>query len=133
MYAKTLIAARPPVPGLVGTTLNAVVLLPQLLKRGWAVFGGPPSRRPVGELVIDADRLQVVVDGQVLLDDTNAIGPAGWWPAVDALDGAVWSSSAADTDVNLTGGTLGQQLTALKNAGQGAVYAALPVRIELPE
>lgn len=132
MYAKTLIAGRPPVPGLVGTTLNPAVLLAQLLERGWSVFGEPPPRRPVGELVIDADRLQVIVDGQVLLDDTNSVGPDGWWSAVDALDGRCVVIVCADSDVNLAGGTLGQQLTALKNAGHGAVYAALPVRIEMP-
>lgn len=131
MYAKTLVPGPPPVPGLVGTTHDATVLIPQLLGLGWAVFGDPPPHRPIGELIIGADRLRLVVAGQALLDDANPAGPAGWWPAVDSLDGRCVVIVCADHHVNLPSPTLGPQLTALMGTGQ-AVYAALPVRTELP-
>lgn len=131
VYAKTLVPGAPAVPGLVGTTREAPVLVPQLLQRGWAVFGEPPPRRAVGELVISADRLRLLVAGQVLLDDANPAGPDGWWAAVDGLAGRCVVIVCAADDLDLAAGHAGEQLAGLRDTGR-AVFAALPVRTELP-
>lgn len=130
MYAKTLVPGPPAVPGLVGTTRDAPVLVPQLLERGWAVFGDPTPGRAAGELVFSADRLRLMVEGQVLLDDANPAGPAGWWAAVDALAGRCVVIVCANSDLDLAGNHARQQLTALRDTGRAA-FAALPVRTEL--
>jgi hypothetical protein len=46
VYAKTLIPGAAPVPALMATTDEAVVLLPQLSVRGWAPFWLPAT--PIG-------------------------------------------------------------------------------------
>ncbi len=75
------------------TAADAAVLLPQLMDRGWAPFGEPAPTAAADELVIGADRLQIMVDGQALLDDVNPAAPDGWWSAVDGLGAGVSSWS----------------------------------------
>ena len=69
VYAKTLIPGPHPVPALMATTDDADVLLPQLTARGCAPFGDPLPWSAAGEVVVGADRLQLVIDNQALLDD----------------------------------------------------------------
>lgn len=76
VYAKTLIPGPHPVPALMATTNDADVLLPQLLGRGWALFGEPLPQGAAGRLVVGADRLQLVIDDQALLDDLNPCTPS---------------------------------------------------------
>jgi hypothetical protein len=92
VYAKTLIPGPNPVPALMATTDDAESLIVQLLNRGWALFGEPLPDQPAGRLVVGADRLQLVVDGQALLDDLNPYAPDGWWPAVDGAPGPLHRS-----------------------------------------
>ena len=87
VYAKTLIPGPNAVPALMATTDDADVLLPQLLDRGWAVFGEPLPQAAAGRLVVGSDRLQLVVDDQALLDDLNPYAPDGWWAAIDGTGG----------------------------------------------
>jgi hypothetical protein len=43
-------------------------------------FGEPLRLAPVGQLRIGVDRLQVVIDGEMVLhDDANPASPEGWW------------------------------------------------------
>lgn len=130
MYAKTLVAGRHPLPALVGTAPDVSILLGQLLERGWALFGTTPSDWAAGELLIGTSRLQLVVDGQPLLDDVNPAGPPGWWAAVDDRGGRCAVIICADHDLDLTSGDTGAQLAALMDTGK-AVHAALPVRTDL--
>ena len=85
VYAKTLIPGPHAVPALMTTTDDPDILLPQLLDRGWALFGEPLPQGAAGRLVVGSDRLQLVVDDQVLLDDFNPNAPDGWSAAVDGL------------------------------------------------
>lgn len=72
MYAKTLVPGPPvDIPSLMSTTDDPDVLLPQLRALGWGRFGGPVPPAPAGQLVISPDRLQLVVDGQAVLDDSQ--------------------------------------------------------------
>ena len=87
MYAKTLIPGTRPIPALMATTNQADTLWPQLLARGWVPFGNS-LRAATGELRIGVDRLQLMLDGHVVLDDdANPASPEGWWTAVDNLNG----------------------------------------------
>jgi hypothetical protein len=126
MYAKTLVPGPHPVPALMATTDDADTLLPQLLKRGWALFGEPPPPAPSGRLVVGSDRLQLMVDGQALLDDLNPYAPDGWWDAVDGLQGRCFVVIVPDGDVDLSHHAAGEQLEALMGTGR-AVFATLPV------
>jgi hypothetical protein len=108
------------------TTDDADTLVPQLLDRGWALFGEPPSPAPAGRLVVGADRLQLVVEDQALLDDLNPYAPDGWWAAVDGLQGRCVVVIVRDGDVDLSHYSAGEQLVALMGTGR-AVFAALPV------
>ena len=132
VYAKTLIPGPHPVPALMATTADPDILLPQLLDRGWALFGERPPAQAAGELVIGADRLQLVVDDQALLDDLNPYAPDGWWAAVDALQGRCVVVIAGNGDVDLAHHDAGTQLAALMGTGR-AVFAALRVRTDLED
>jgi hypothetical protein len=88
VYAKTLIPGTRPIPALMATGSQADVLRQQLLERGWVRFGEPLQPAAAGEPRIGVDRLQVVIDGDVVLDDDgNPASPEGWWAAVDTLGG----------------------------------------------
>ena len=126
VYAKTLIPGPTPLPALMATTDDADVLVPQLLDRAWVLFGEPLPAAPAGRVVVGSDRLQLVVDGQVLLDDLNPWAPDGWWTAVDGLQGRCVVVIARDGDVDLAHHDAGAQLAALMGSGR-AVFAALPV------
>ena len=132
MYAKTLIPGPHAVPALMATTDDADILLPQLLDRGWALFGEPLPQQAAGRLVVGSDRLQLVVDDQALLDDLNPYAPDGWWAAVDGLHGKCVVVIARDGDVDLAHHDAGQQLAALMGTGR-AVFAALLVETLLEE
>ena len=125
MYAKTLIPGPNAVPALMATTDDADILLPQLLDRGWALFG-EPLPTAAGRLVVGSDRLQLVVDDQALLDDLNPYAPDGWWAAVDELQGKCVVVIARDGEVDLAHHDAGAQLAALMGTGR-AVFAVLPV------
>lgn len=60
VYAKTLIPGPHAVPALMATTDDADILVPQLLDRGWALFGEPLPAAAAGRLVVGSDRLQLV-------------------------------------------------------------------------
>ena len=113
MYAKTLIPGPHPVPALMATTDEADVLLPQLSDRGWALFGDPLPTAAAGQVVVGADRLQLVVDDQALLDDLNPYAPDGWWSAVDGMQGRCVVVVVRDGDVDLAHHEGGDQLAAL--------------------
>lgn len=81
--------------------------------------------------MVGADRLQLVVDDQALLDDLNPWAPDGWWAAVDQLQGRCVVVIVRDGDVDLTHHNSGDQLAALMGTGR-AVFAALPVTTNLP-
>lgn len=113
------------------TASDAAVLLPQLLDRGWALWGEPPPpAAAAGELIIGADRLQLVIDGQALLEDVNPAAPDGWWAAVDGMAGRCVVVVTRPEDVDLTHHEAGAQLVALMGTGR-AVFAALPVVTDL--
>lgn len=127
VYAKTLIPGTRPIPALMATSSQAEVLRPQLLQRGWVRFGEPLQPTAAGELRIGVDRLQVVIDGDAVLDDdANPASPQGWWAAVDTLGGHCIVVMIRDGAVDLTRPEAGGQLVALLNTDH-ALSAALPV------
>ena len=132
MYAKSVIPGPNPLPALMATTDDADILLPQLLDRGWALFGEPLPSAPAGWVVVGSDRLQLVVDDQALLDDLNPYAPDGWWAAVDGLQGKCVVVIVRDGDVDLAHHDAGAQLAVLMGTGR-AVFAALPVETLLAE
>ena len=111
--AKTLIPGSHPVPALIWATSQAAVLIPQLLDRGWGPFSARLPDDARGELVIGADRMQLVVDDQMLLDDTNPPAPDGWWAAVDRLDNCCVVVIVADGEMDLAHPRAGEQLATL--------------------
>lgn len=126
MYAKTLIPGSMPIACLVATAEQPDVLLPQLLDRGWDWFGSTIPANLQGDLVIDHQRLRLVVDGQILLDDLNPASPAGWWAAVDQLQGRCAVIIVRREDVDLTDKASGLQLQSVLDQ-QRAVWAFLPL------
>lgn len=108
------------------TTDEADVLMPQLTTRGWVPLGDPLPTAVEGQIVIGADRLRLVVDGQALLDDLNPYAPDGWWAAVDGREGQCLVVIFRASDLDLGSEHTGQQLVALVGTGR-AVYASLPV------
>ena len=126
MYAKTLVPGPRPVAALMATTNEADVLVPQLAARGWVPFGDPLKTAAEGQIVIGADRLRLVVAGQVLLDDLNPYAPDGWWTAVDQRQGRCLVVILRAGDVDLAADDAGEQLTALLGSNS-SVSASLPV------
>ena len=108
------------------TTDDADTLLPQLLDRGWALFGEPLPTGTAGRVVVGSDRLQLVIEDQTLLDDLNPYAPDGWWAAVDGLQAKCVVVIVRDGDVDLAHHDASAQLAALMGPGR-AVFAALPV------
>jgi hypothetical protein len=132
VYAKTLIPGPHPIPALMATTADADTLMPQLTDRGWVRFGERLPAAAAGQVVIGADRLQLLVDGQALLDDLNPYAPDGWWSAVDTLHGRCVVVIVRNGDVDLAHHQAGEQLAALIGTGR-AVSAALPVVTNLTD
>lgn len=132
MSAKTLIPGSHPVPALICATSKAAVLLPELLDRGRGPFSARLPDDARGELIISADRLQLVVDEQVLFDEINPPAPDGWWAAVDRLDSCCVVVIVAEGEIDLTHPRSGEQLAVLMGTGR-AVFAALPIRTALLE
>lgn len=131
MHAKSLLPAGggwPATPLLLATT-SAPHLLVQLQRYGFGTLS-PAGEFPstVGaELRIDHTRLQLVVDGQALLDDEDGRAPDGWWRAVDEWGGQciVWVIAAP---VDLGNPDLGQVLNRLVDAGTDlSVTGRVPV------
>ncbi|HEY0239388.1 MAG TPA: hypothetical protein VGC37_12135 [Friedmanniella sp.] len=102
------------------------MLLPQLTARGWVPLGDPLPPEVEGQIVIGADRLRLVIDGQALLDDLNPYAPDGWWAAVDGRESRCLVVIFRSGDVDLASQYTGQQLAALVGTGR-AVSASLPV------
>ena len=117
-------------PALLATSSDATVLLPQLLDRGWALFGEQPPTAAAGVLFLGPEWLQLMVDGQALLDDVNPAAPDGWWAAVDGRGDRCVVVVTHETDVDLAHHDAGAQLVALLGIGR-AVLAALPVVTDL--
>jgi hypothetical protein len=79
------------------------------------------------------DRLQVVLDGNVVLDDdANPASPEGCWAAVDTLGGHCIVVMVRDGAVDLTQPQAVDRLVALLNTDH-ALSAALPVVTNLTE
>jgi hypothetical protein len=113
VYAKTVIPGTRPIPALMATGSQADVLRQQLLERGWVRFGEPLQPAAAGEPRIGVDRLQVGIDGDVVLDDDgNPASPEGWWAAVDTLGGHCIGVMIRDGAVGLTQPQAGDQLVA---------------------
>ena len=89
-------------PSLLSTT-SEPELFEQLIDRGWAAYGAEsgPGEPSTSRLYITHQSLQLVVEGQILLDDLDPTAPPGWWRAVDSFDGR-WSSSAARMSICMT-------------------------------
>ncbi|GAA1427362.1 hypothetical protein GCM10009616_04340 [Microlunatus lacustris] len=131
MYVKTLIPGSRPIPALMAATSPDEMLRLQLSRQGWVSFGRPLQPGAVGEVRVGVDRLQVVANGRVVLDDgTNPVSPSGWWAAVDDLGGHCVVVMVRDGSVDLAQPDAGDRLATLLNTDQ-AISAALPVVTDL--
>lgn len=104
MYAKTLVLGPPiSIPTVVGTTSAMDELLPELINHGWSPYGAEFTGHGDGRLNLTLDqRLQVIVGGKVILDDTNPIAPPGWYEATEAIGGRCIVIVLRPSDVDLT-------------------------------
>lgn len=133
VYVKTLIPGTRPIPALMASSSEPDSLRSQLLDRGWVAFGQALQPKAAGELRIGVDRLQVVIDGDVVLDDAaNPASPEGWWAAVDTLGGHCIVVILPAGTVDLTDPETGDQLVGLLNTDH-ALSAALPVVTDLTD
>ena len=126
MYVKTLMHRMLTVPTLIATTDEGGALLPRLRSRGWGRFGGGVPQTPAGGLVVSEARLQLLVDGEVLLDDVNPPSPDGWWKAVDRFEGQCAVVVVRGGEVDLDERGLDAWLISLADTDR-AVFAVLPV------
>lgn len=134
-YAKTLVPSTPPVPLLVATTREPV-LLRQLAGYGFvdpAEYGGF-GQASAARVVIDHTHLALVVDGQVLLDDAGGdpAAPDGWWRAVDRLGGLVdvWITTA---DLDSGSDDLGPAMARLMDVRGMSMSALVPIEHSAPD
>lgn len=131
VYVKTLIPGSRPIPALMAATSPDEMLRLQLSRQGWVSFGRPLQPGAVGEVRVGVDRLQIVANGRVVLDDgTNPVSPAGWWAAVDNLGGHCVVVMVRDGAVDLALPDAGDRLATLLNSDQ-AISAALRVVTDL--
>ena len=127
MYAKTLVLMPTgAIPMIAATTSALDVLASQLLSRGWGPFDGRSAPAGSGHLTVSHDRLQLLVDGQVLLDDLNPAAPDGWWAAVDGFAGRCVVVVVATGRLDLTRPDVGGQMVELMDE-QAGVWAVLPI------
>lgn len=125
MYAKTLIPGTH--PGADGHHRPGRRLWPQLLARGWVPLGDSLQPGAAGQLRIGVDRLQLVLDEDVVLDDdANPASPTGWWAAVDSLNSHCIVVMIRGGVVDLRSPQAGDQLASLLYTHH-AISAALPV------
>jgi hypothetical protein len=88
VHVKSLIPGGRPIPALLAVASPDELLRLRLSRQGWVPFGRSLQPGAVGEVRVGVDRIQVLAEGRVLLDDsTNAVSPPGWWTAVDDLGG----------------------------------------------
>jgi hypothetical protein len=118
------------VPALLATAADATVLLPQLLDRDWALFGEQPPTAAAGVLFLGPEWLQLMVDGQALLDDVNPAAPERLVGRRRRPGDRCVVVVTHETDVDLAHHDSGAQLVALLGIGR-AVLAALPVVTDL--
>ncbi len=128
MYAKILIlVGEHHLPGILATTSRYPDVKANLKARGWDDYGRELPVGAAGEITIGSEGFQVVVDGMVMLsDDVNPVSPAGWWAAVDQLQGRCLVIVAPTGVLDFESELLGAQLDALRDTGQ-AINAGLPV------
>ncbi len=127
VYAKTFIPGGRPVPALMAATTADRLLRLQLSRRGWVRFGQPLQPGAVGQVHLGVDRLQVVIDDTMVLDDgANPTSPEGWWAAVDALGGHCVVVMVREGALDLAQPGADAQLVTLLNTDR-AMSAALPV------
>ena len=120
MYAKTLIPGPLPTPTLTATTSVAHQLFPELLASGWKRYGVEDLAVSRTDVLITHDSLQLVVDGIVVLSDIDPASPAGWWEAVDGIDGQCVVVVLKTGDIDLHDPQLGarqRELMAKPDAG----------------
>lgn len=127
MFAKALIPGDPPVPSLQVTTSVGEQLFGQLLREGWSEFGAALSSPAGSQLLVTHRSLQLVVNGQVLLEDLDPAAPAGWWPAVDGLGGRCVVLIVRTGAVDLADPAAGRVLQGLMGQTGAGVWGLVPV------
>lgn len=126
MFAKTLIPGPHPVPALVAAVGGRDGLLGRLRDRGWAAFGATSPPATGDAVLVRGGHLQLVVDGEIVLDDLNPAAPTLWWSAVSDLQERCVAVVAAEEDLDLTGHEARDQLVGLLGSGR-ALAATVPV------
>lgn len=126
MYAKTLVPGPLPTPTLTATT-SVDALFGQLLDSGWAHYGSPLVETASTRLLITHASLQLVVDGEVILDDRDSGSPQGWWAAVDAIGGKCVVVVLRTDDVDLNDPLAGARMRELMEEPGSGVWAIVPI------
>lgn len=115
-------------PSLLSTT-SEPELFEQLIDRGWAAYGAEsgPGEPSTSRLYITHQSLQLVVEGQILLDDLDPTAPPGWWRAVDSFDGRCVVVVVRSEDVDLHDPNSGKTLQRLMDDPESGVWALVPI------
>lgn len=113
---------------LIATAPEGAILPAQLHSLGWATYGNIAENVP-GEVYIAIDRLQVTVNGSIVLDDSDGdpVSPPGWWEAVSAADDRCLVIIVPGNVVQLGNPNVSSQLTTLIDSDTTA-SALVPVR-----
>ena len=127
MYVKTVVPGPLAIATLTATSTREVVF-GQLIARGWGVYGDSPGFPTTTQLAITHRSLQLVVDGQVLLDDLDPGSPPGWWDAADRLGNCCVVVVLHDHLVDLHDPHLGERMQALMGDPDAGGWAVVPIR-----
>jgi hypothetical protein len=133
MYAKALVpgsAGIPPMPLLIAGVRDLPLLVGYLTTHGWRDAAGGFSQPGNGELrITTAQRLQLLIGGEVMIDDTNPASPPGWWPAVEAADNRCFALLSETGSIDLNGGA-GAHLEQLLGRPGALYWASVPVTVD---
>lgn len=133
MYAKALLPTTPgfpAVPLLIAGVDQLPPIVAYLKANGWQDAASSSMSPGNGELrITTAQRLQLVIGGQIMLDDTNPASPPGWWNAVEAANNncVVMVSETGSIDLRESAGADVQRLM----DQPGALYwGMVPVAVD---
>lgn len=133
MYAKALIPAGsgiPAMPLLIAGVDQLPALVAYLKANGWLDATGGTVRPGNGELrITTAQRLELIIGGEIMLDDTNPASPPGWWNAVEAAGNKCFALLSQTGSVDLHSST-GIDIQRLMDQPGALYWASIPVNVD---
>ncbi|MCA4135498.1 hypothetical protein [Arthrobacter sp. M4] len=134
MYAKALIQAGrgiPAMPLLIAGVRELPLMVGYLTAHGWRDAAGGMTQQGNGELrITTSQRLQLLIGGEIMLDDTNPASPPGWWAAVEAGGGRCFALLSESGSVDLHSTDAGPNLERLMDQRGALYWASVPVTVD---